>query len=157
MQVCTTPTAPQIDAVLAARYHIADHREVWGQVLPGIESLFAMHPDQDWSIAGLREMLDEDRAFLLVDDADPTAFVIVRFSAYPYSADDIELFVLLAWHQGGDAIDRFQPHLEMFARSGNAKHMRFYSRRPAFLRVAQRHGYQMRGIEYVKEIDHVIR
>lgn len=155
MQACTTPTAPQTNAAMASRFHMPDHREVWADILPGLEKLSSMYPDNDWSIDGVRLMLDDDRAVLLVDRADPTAFAIVRFDDYPYLKGATELFVFLVWHQGGDAIPRFQSHLEMFAHLGGAQHMRFYSRRPAFLRVAERAGYQLRGIEFVKEIPHV--
>jgi hypothetical protein len=140
---------------MAARCHMPDHREVWPDILPGLEKLEAMYSDRDWSIDGVRLMLDEGRAVLIVDRADPTAFAIVRFDDYPYIAGDTELFIYLVWHQGGDAIARFQAHLEMFAHHGGAQHLRFYTRRPAFLRVAERAGYQMRGIEFVKEIPHV--
>lgn len=154
MQPCTTQTAPQINAVLAARYHMPDHRLVWPQILPGLQALAAMFEDQDWDIDGIRRMLDEDQAVLLVDDADPTGFAVVRFDDYPYRKGERELFVYLVWHQGGNAILRFQPHLEMFAQLGGAQFMRFYSRRPAFLRVATRAGYELRGIEYAKELSH---
>ena len=154
MQPCTTQTAPQINAVLKARYHMPDHREVWPQILPGLQALAAMFEDQDWDIDGVRQMLDEDQAVLLVDDADPTGFAIVRLRDYPYRQGETELFVFLVWHQGGDAILRFQPHLEMFAQLSGARFMRFYSRRPAFLRVATRAGYELRGIEYAKELSH---
>lgn len=132
-----------------------DHREVWGDILPGLQRLAAMYADPDWSIDDVRKMLDEGRAVLLTDRSDPSAFAIVRFDDYPYRAGDTELFVYLVWHQGGDAIARFQPHLEMFAHLGGAKHMRFWSRRRAFLRVAEREGYRPHSIEYVKEIPHV--
>ena len=140
---------------MATRYHCPDHREVWADILPGLEELSAMYADQDWDIEGVRQMLDEQRAVLLVDSADPSAFAIVRFDAYPYREGETELFVYLVWHQGGDAFLRFQPHLEMFARLGEARYMRFYSRRAAFLRVATRAGYELRGIEYAKELSHV--
>ena len=154
MQLSTTPKAPQIDAVLGARYAIADHREVWERVLPGLEEMHAIHRQQDWDIAGIRQMLDEDTALLLVDEADASNFAVVRFDDYPYVPGDKELYIFLVWHQGGDAITRFQPHLEVFARLGGARHIRFYSQRRAFLRVAQSFGYQPRSIEYVKELDH---
>ena len=157
MQASTTLTAPQIEAVLSASYRIANPREAWPQILPGLEKLAAQHPDNDWTIDGVREMLDDLDTFLLVDNDDPTGFAVVRFRPYPYNGEDIELFVYVAWHEGGDAIARFQPHFEEFARLGGAQYMRFYSRRPAWLRVAQRIGYQLRGIEYVKELPHVIR
>lgn len=157
MQACTTLIPPLTERVMTARFHMPDHRYAWPDILPGLEELASMYPDNDWSIDRVRSMLDEDRAVLLVDRADPTAFAIVRFDDYPYIAGDTELFVYLVWHQGGDAIAIFQPHLEMFAHHGGAQHMRFYSRRPAFLRVAERAGYQLRGIEFVKEINHVRR
>ena len=154
MQPCTTQKPTQIDAVLSATYHMPDHRRVWNDILPGLEALAAMHPDQDWDIEGVRHLLDTDQAILLVDNHDRSAFAIVRFDSYPYRDGKRELFVYLVWHQGGDAVDRFQPHLEAFAKLGDATYMRFYSRRPAFLRVATRIGYQLRGIEYVKELHH---
>lgn len=140
---------------MSARYHMPDHREVWADILPGLEALAAMYSDNDWSIAGVREMLDDQQAFLLVDVDDPTAFAVVRFGPYPYNETDVELFVYLVWHQGGNAVERFAPHLEVFATLGEAQHIRFYSRRPAWIRVAQRIGYRLRGIEYVKELPHV--
>jgi len=136
---------------------LPDHREVWPNILPGLEALHAMHPEQDWDIAGVRKLLDNDLAVLLVDAADPAAFFIVRFDQSPYHDGEIELFIYLAWNQGGDAQARLHPHLEMFARMGGARHIRFYSRRQAFLRVAPRLGYELRGIEYAKELDDVIR
>jgi hypothetical protein len=140
---------------MVARCYCPNHREVWADIRPGLENLAAMYPDNDWSIAGVRLMLDEGRAVLIVDRSDPTGFAIVRFDDYPYHEGETELFVYLVWHRGGEAIARFQSHLEMFAYLGGAQHMRFYTRRPAFLRVAERAGYQMRGIEFVKEIAHV--
>ena len=155
MQACTTLTPPLTERVMSARLHMPDHRDVWADILPGLEELASMYCDQDWSIDSVRLMLDENRAVLLVDRDEPSAFAIARFDDYPYIAGDTELFVYLVWHEGGDAIARFQPHLEMFAHFGGAQHMRFYTRRPAFLRVAERAGYQLRGIEFVKEIPHV--
>lgn len=155
MQACTTPTAPQIERLMQSRVILPHHRDVWGDILPGLEKLAGMYPDTDWTIDGVQRMLDEDRAILLVDRADPSAFAIVQFRSYPYAEDETELFVYLVWHQGGEAIARFQSHLEMFAHHGGARHMRFHSRRPAFLRVADRAGYRMHSVEYVKEIAHV--
>ena len=154
MQVCTTPTATPISPALTVRYHIADHSAVWPDIAPGLEELHAAHAEQDWSPLSVRQMLDDDMAVLLVDDDDPTAFAVVFFGPYPYNIDHTELNVFLVWHKGGNAIEKFQPHLEVFARLGGAKYMRFYSRRAAFLRVAQRAGYELRGIEYVKELQH---
>jgi len=155
MQHSTTQTRPLTDYVTPERCYAPDHRDVWADILPGLEKLHAMYPDNDWTIERVRQMLDDGRAILLVDRAEPSAFAVVRFDDYPYREGETELFVYLVWHQGGEAIARFQAHLEMFAHFGGAQHMRFYSRRPAFLRVAERAGYQMRGIEYVKEIPHV--
>lgn len=155
MQACTTQNRTLIERAMQARIWAPDHRDVWPDILPGLEKLASMYADSDWTIDGVRQMLDEDRAVLLVDRADPSAFAIVRFGEYPYREDELELFVYLVWHQGGEAIARFQPHLEMFAFHGGAQHMRFHSRRPAFLRVAERAGYQMHSVEYVKEINHV--
>lgn len=152
MQLCTTQTPTQTDPPMVDHYYVANHREAWASVLPGLKKLQAMYADPDWSIDGIQEMLEDERVFLLVDRVDPSAFAIVRFAPYPYSDSDIELFVYLVWHQGGDAIERFQPHLETFAHFGGAKRMRFWSRRRAFLRVAQQHGYSMHSVEYVKEL-----
>lgn len=154
MQPCTTQTATPINPAFAAGYHIADHCAVWSDIAPGLDALHEMHPDQDWSPIDVRRMLDEDLAVLLVDDDDPTAFAIVYFGKYPYIEDRTELNVFLVWHKGGDAIERFQPHLEVFAQLGGAQHMRFYSRRAAFIRVAQRAGYELHGLEFVKELRH---
>lgn len=154
MQPSTTPTPHRIERTLACRYRIADHREAWARVLPGLEELHKQYPDQDWDIDGIRLMLDEERALLLTDDNEPGAFAVVRFDDYAYNPDERELYVFLLWHQGGDVIERYQPHLEFFALRGGARFIRFYSRRPAFLRVALRTGYQPRGIEYVKELSH---
>jgi len=155
MQACTTQTQPLIERTLTARLYSPHHRDVWARILPGLEELAGMYQDKDWSIDDVRRMLDDGRAILLMDRDDQDAFAIVRFDAYPYRDNETELFVYLVWHQGGDAIARFQSHLEMFAHLGGARHMRFHSRRPAFLRVAQRAGYQMHSVEYVKEIPHV--
>jgi len=157
MQACTTPNQQQIDRVAPARFYVPNHRAVWADILPGLEQLASMYSDKDWSIDGVRHMLDKDRAALLVDREDASAFAIVRFDDYPYIEGDIELFVYLVWHKGGDAIARFQPHLEIYAQLGGAKYMRFYTRRRGFIRVAQRAGYLPHNIEYVKEIPHVWR
>ena len=154
MQPSTTPTPQQIEHALACRYRIADHREAWSRILPGLEELHRQHAEQNWTIDGVRDMLDEDLALMLTDDNDPSAFAIVRFDNYAYSDDEKELYVFLLWHQGGDVIERYQPHLEFFALRGGAKFIRFFSQRPAFLRVAKRAGYQPHGIEYVKELSH---
>jgi hypothetical protein len=150
----TTPTPLRIERALACRYRIADHREAWPRILPGLEKLHAQYVEQDWDIEGIRLMLDEERALLLTDDNEPGAFAVVRFDEYAYNPEEMELYVFLLWHKGGDVIERYQPHLDFFALRGGAKYLRFYSRRPAFLRVAKRAGYQPRGIEYVKELSH---
>lgn len=150
----TTPTQQRIERVLACRYRIADHREAWSRILPGLEKLHSQYVEQDWDIPGIRSMLDDDHAILLTDDNDDTAFAVVRLDDYVYNPDEKELYIYLLWHKGGDVIERYQPHLEFFALLGGAKYLRFYSRRPAFLRVAKSAGYQPRGIEYVKELSH---
>jgi len=152
MQPCTTPKARQIEAIAAVRYHIADHREVWSRILPGLEEMHALHPEQNWDIDGVREMLDDDTALLLVEDEETSSFAVVRFDDYPYKPDEKELFVYLVWHQGGDAITRYQPHFEAFARLAGARHIRFHSQRRAFMRLAQRFGYRPQSVEYVKEL-----
>ena len=154
MQACTTPTAPPISPALDARYHVANHREEWAAVVPGLEEMEKMNSQRDWSIKTIRDMLDDGTALLLVDDDDPSAFAVVRFDSYPYSIGDTELYVFLVWHQGGDAIEKFEPHFQAFARIGGAKYIRFFSRRPAWLRVAPRVGYHVGGVEYVKELHH---
>lgn len=148
----TSATQRRIERVLGVRYRIADHRDVWARIVPGLQKLHAQFSEQDWDIEGIRTMLDEDRALLLTDDNDPSAFAIVRFDDYAYNPNEKELYIFLLWHKGGDVIERYQPHLDFFATRGGAKYLRFYSRRPAFLRVAKRAGYQPRGIEYVKEL-----
>lgn len=157
MQPCTTPKAPPIDRPPVTRFYVADHREAWPCILPGLEEMLAMYSDNDWSIERVRELLDDDRAFLLVDADDPHAFIVARIDEYPYARDEKELFVLLAWDKGSDAIERGHPIVEAVAREAGAQHLRFYSRRPGFLRAAMRAGFSMRGIEYVKELSHVIR
>jgi hypothetical protein len=152
MQLSTTQTRQRIDRVLACRYHLADHREEWSRILPGLEKLHAMGLSEDWSIESLRKMLDEDLAMILMDDKDPCGFAVVYVDTAKYDKKAKELFIYMVWHQGGDAIARFQPHLDQFAAHCGAKYIRFYSPRRAFLRVAKRIGYQPRAIEYVKEL-----
>jgi hypothetical protein len=154
MQQSTTQTQRLTKAPLPCHYRVADHREAWARILPGLEKLHAMYPDQDWSITDIRKMLDRDVALLLTDDADETAFAIVVLDDYPYADGERELFVYLLWHKGGDVIARYQAHLEAFALMSGANHIRFFTRRPAFLRVANRVGYRLRGIEFVKELHH---
>jgi hypothetical protein len=154
MQQSTTLNPRQTDRLADCRFRLADHRVVWPRVLPGLETLHAMHDEQEWTVASVRKMLDNDLAMLLTDDDDPAAFAVVILQPYPYAEKASELFVYLLWHQGGDVIMRYQPHLEAFAAKIGAKYIRFYSRRAAFLRVASRVGYKMRGIEYAKELHH---
>jgi hypothetical protein len=144
--------AQQIEAVMQARPALADHREVWPRILPGLETLHALSATQDWDIASIRQLLDEGRAFLLTDEADDRAFAVCRVDVFPYDTDDLELFVYLVWHQGGDAIARFQPHIEQVARTAGANHIRFYSPRRGMLRAAMRVGYVARAVEYIKEL-----
>ena len=69
----TSQTPLRIERALACRYSVADHREAWPRILPGLEKLHRQYEEQDWDIAGIRTMLDEDRALLLTDDTDPSA------------------------------------------------------------------------------------
>jgi len=154
MQPCTTPKAPPTNGALMDRFYLPDHRVVWANIVPGLEDLLAQHPDNDWSVDSVRKSLDEDISILMVDVGDPSAFAVVRFGDYPYREGETEMFVHIIYHQGGNAFARWHPHFEMFARHGGARHMRFYSRRPAFIRIAQRIGYQTRALEYVKELNH---
>lgn len=144
--------AQQIEAIVHSRCILADHREAWPCILPGLQALHALCDTADWDIPSIRKMLDEDRAFLLTDEADPSAFGVFMLDTYPYDTAAKELFVYLVWHQGGDAIERFQPHMEQVARAGGAKHIRFYSPRRGMLRAALRAGYAPRAVEYIKEL-----
>lgn len=137
---------------MCCRLILADHRELWSRILPGLEKLRAMNLTNDWSIEGLRKMLDEDLVMLLTDECESGAFAIVYIDVAKYEKTEKELFIYMVWHQGGDAIARYQPHFEVFAKHHGAKYIRFYSPRRAFLRVARRIGYQPRAIEFVKEL-----
>lgn len=139
---------------MAERFYLPDHRDVWTDIVPGLEDLLAQRSDNDWSVDSIRRMLDDDLAILMVDVADPTGFAVVRFGEHPYRPDETEMFVHIIYHQGGDAFARWHAHFEIFARHGGARYMRFYSLRPAFVRIAQRIGYTPRAVEYVKELDH---
>lgn len=143
-----------IEDIVQSRFVLADHRVAWPRILPGLQALHDLGPLQDWSIASVRAMLDADRAFLLTDEADPSAFAVCMIDEYPYDSADTELFIYLVWHQGGTAIERFQPHMEQVARSAGAKHIRFYSPRIGMLRAALDAGYIARSVEYVKELNH---
>ena len=152
MQPCISQTQQRIDRVLEARYRIADHSEEWPRILPALEKLAAMRLTDDWTPQGLRDMLDEEMLMLLVDESDPAGFALVFFDVAKYDRKEKELYIYLVWHQGGHAIDRFQPHLELFAMRNGAKHIRFHSPRRGLMRVGMSHGYQARSIEYVKEL-----
>lgn len=154
MQHSTTQIQPQIRRSESERFYLPDHRDVWDDIVPGLEKLLAQHPDNDWSVDSVRKMLDDDIAVLMVDEADPTSFAVVRFGDYPYREGEREMFVHIIWCQTGNAFARWYPHFEMFANYAGARHMRFYSRRTAFLRIAKRLGYEPRSIEYVKELRH---
>lgn len=154
MQPCTTPTQPQIRRCESERFYLPDHRDVWTDIVPGLEDLLTRHPDNDWSVESIRTMLDDDLALLMVDEADPTSFAVVRFDDYPYKDDEREMFVHIIYCQTGNAFARWYPHFEVFARHAGAKHMRFYARRRAFLKIAHDLGYTTRAIEYVKELNH---
>ena len=150
MQPCTTPTPP-----LTERQSLAiatDHREAWASILPGLQALHESSETQDWTIDGIRALLDQDLAILVVDASMPSAFAIVVIDESPYHPERSELFVHLAWHPGGDALPRFQPQLEFMARRIGASSMRFYSGRRGMLRLATRCGYAPRSVEYLKEL-----
>jgi hypothetical protein len=153
----TTQTAPQTDLPLPPHFYVADHREAWPRILPGLEKFHALFPDQDWTIEGLRRMLDDDQAFLIADASDPCAFAFARIDDYPYSAGELELFILAMWHEGADMLKRIDPYLELMAATGGAKYVRFYSRRPGMARLVHAYGYNAHNVEYVKELSHVIR
>lgn len=144
--------AQRIDAIVQSRCALADHREAWPRILPGLQALHGLSATQDWDVPSIRMMLDKDRAFLLTDAAEPSAFAICVIDAFPYDIAEKELFIYLVWHPGADAIARFQPHLEQLARTAGAKHIRFYSPRPGMLRAALHAGYVTRAVEYIKEL-----
>src|SRR4051794_19153965 len=135
MQRCTTQTQQQIDAAITALCKVGDHREVWDQLLPGLQALHAQGA-QDWDIEGVRDLLDNEQAILLLDAADPSAFAVVQLDVHPYCAQEMELFVLLVWHQGGRAMARFSPVFDTLARTAGAQHIRFFSRRVGMLKAA---------------------
>jgi hypothetical protein len=148
MQPSTTPTPPQTDRPLVAD----DYRTVWATILPGLRALHASSELQDWSIDSVREMLEAELAVLLLDMEAAGAFAIVSIQPSPYREGDSELFIHLAWHQGADALERFQPHLEVMARRCGASQIRFYSGRAGMLPLAGRYGYSARSVEYLKEL-----
>lgn len=150
MQHSTTPTARPIDA--PARCRVVDHVKAWDAILPGLHALHEQDDVQDWDVEGIRKLLDSGRGLLVTDDNDPSAFAVVQIDESPFDPAAMELFVYLVWHQGGDAIKRFQPHFEAMARAGNCKYMRFFSRRFGMLKLAAHVGYRVRSIEYVKEL-----
>lgn len=151
MQPSTIPTPPQTNA--PARCHVADHVRVWPDILPGLHALHEQDDAQDWDIDTVRKTLDDGRMLLVVDNDDPRAFVVIRIDIAPCDTTALELFVYLAWHQGGcAAIERFQPHLEAMARRAGATYMRFFSRRRGMLKLAPKAGYHARSVEYVKEL-----
>jgi hypothetical protein len=148
MQPCITKKTLAIDAAKARFRLVEDHRSVWINVLPGLQALRAQD-DAEWSIDGIDEMLRNGEAFLLVDEDDATAFGIVRVTTYK---DELALLIYAMWHQCGNAIERFYPHIEHMARTAGFKYVRFYSQRPGMARLVARFGYRVRSIEFLKEL-----
>lgn len=139
MPLFTTATPSQIN-------------EVWARLLPGLYELHRTSPSQDWTIEDVREMLDDDMASLILADEEPGSFAIVHVQPSPLKPSELELFIFLAWHPGGEGIPRFQPQFDEMARKVNAKFIRFRSGRAGMLRLAPLFGYHARSVEYVKEI-----
>lgn len=142
-------TAPQIESE-----HVFIPQRIepaWDSILPGLQEMQQREPC-DWDIDYIRDMLDEGEAMLVLDPQDPTAFAVVELKPYKYEPDELELFVHLVYHQGGEAIERFHERMESLAREGCAKYMRFHSARPGMLRLVQPHGYHWQSAEYVKEL-----
>ena len=149
MQQFTTQTPPQTDD---PRCHVTRHEDAWQRVLPGLQALHAMYEDQDWSVDGVRRLLDEGEALLIVDDEDATGFAVVLLRESRYYPGDMEIFVFLMWHQGGKAIRRFCQRFDQIARATGARQIRFYSRRRGMTRLMTPEGFRPRAIEYVKEV-----
>jgi hypothetical protein len=138
---------------------VEDHLKVWDRVLPGMIRLYNQDPIQDWTIDDVRSQLDRGRALLVIDDTEPSAFAVICLDESPYKSvaqpsapKELELFLELACHPGGNAFVRFQPRLEDIARCAGAKCIRFYSRRPGMARLAATVGYVPRSVEFVKEV-----
>ena len=138
---------------------IEDHRKVWDRVLPGMLGLYNQDAIQDWTVDDVRLQLDAGRALMVIDEADPAAFAVISLGESPYRSverprppAELELFVQLARHPGGNAFAHFQPRLDDIARCAGATCIRFYSRRPGMARLAAKVGYAPRSIEFVREV-----
>jgi hypothetical protein len=131
---------------------VVNHEDAWADVLPGLWALHDTHGDQDWSVGGVRQMLDEGEALLMVDDDDASGFAVLIIQNSPYHPGELELFILLMWHQGGKAVGRFCGRWVEMAHATGAKHIRFYSRRRGMGRLMAPEGFVPRAIEYVKEV-----
>lgn len=152
MQQSTTQKAPQIER---GECRVVNHEEVWEQVLPSLQRLHAMHAEQPWTIAGMRRLLDDGEALLIMGDGDDKAFAIVNVDDYPYKAGELELFVQLVYDPDGvNSIERLHKTFEDMARAAGARYMRFFSQRFGLMRVGPQFGFMPRGVEYVKELDH---
>jgi hypothetical protein len=149
MQQSITQTPPQTDD---PRCHVTNHKDAWLRVLPGLQALHAAHEDQDWSVDGVRRLLDAGEALLIVDDDDESGFAVVMLRESRYYRDELEIFVYLMWHQGGKAAKRFCQRFDQIARATGARQIRFYSRRRGMARLTTPEGYRPRAIEYVKEV-----
>lgn len=150
MQQSTTQKATQTERL--SRCYVSNHEDVWLQVLPMMQEMHAMHEDQDWSIAGIKQSLDDGESLLLLDPDQEDAFAVVRVDDYPYKAGELELYITLVYHKGGDAIRRFQHHFESLARAAGANYLRFGTRRPGMFRLATAVGYVPRTLEFTKEL-----
>lgn len=151
MQQSTTQTAPQINRPPSG-CRVVNHEDEWEKVLPSMEAMHAMFPEQDWSVAGVRRLLDDGDAFMLMEDGDDASFAVLMIDDHPYKPGELELFLLLVYQPNGDPIRRFQAHAETIARSAGARYIRFKTQRPGMLRAAARVGYAPRTIEFVKEL-----
>jgi hypothetical protein len=149
MQPCITKKTSATDARPPRFRQVEDHRSVWINVLPGLQALLAQDDDPDWSIEGIDEMLRNGEATLLVDCDDETAFAVVKVTTY---MNDLALLIYAMWHQCGNAVEKFHPHLEFMARAAGIRYVRFYSQRMGMARLVSRFGYRVRSIEYLKEL-----
>lgn len=148
----TTPAPPKTNGTVSGRFRIVEPGDVWEHVLPGLTECYNAHELRNWDIEGVRDLLDDGSYMLIVDSADPRDFAIVRLNESPYHDDDMEMFVLLAYHKHNEFKTEFGPQLEIIARVAGAKHIRFYSRRRGMLRHAMSAGFTPLAIEYVKEL-----
>src|SRR5262245_53562841 len=108
MRFCTMTTLTPTDG------YIGDVREAWNRILPGLKKLCAL-PALDGTIQQVRVELESDEWLLLLDAREPTAFAVACLRAYHYNPKELELFVKLAWHPGGDAFERFDDYLQSLA------------------------------------------